>query len=306
MGRNFQNRADRGEIKLELLFLKKILPNKSIKKGIPYALIFCLLIITGCSSLFFYPQKELIDNSLLQQVSYEDVYFTTPDGLKLHGWLIRGGNGNSNGIILQLHGNAENISTHVNNVIWLAFKGYDIFVFDYRGYGRSEGQPTIDGVHIDAKGALETIINLPDISKKRIFVFGQSLGGAIAVYTVATSPYKDRINAVIIDSAFSSYRGIAREKLAQFILTWPFQYPLSLLFNDYYSPVKWIKQVYPIPILIIHGSKDIIVPVKHGKILYEEALTPKGIWVTEIEGHIRSLTEKDLQEKLAKYLQEVN
>lgn len=263
-----------------------------------------LLCITGCSSLFFYPQKELFENPYLKLVSYEDIYFSTSDGLKLHGWYIRAKDKNK-GTVIQLHGNAENIGTHVNSVLWLTLEGYDVFTFDYRGYGRSDGKTTLDGVHTDAQAALETIIKLPNINKERIFILGQSLGGAIAVYTVATSPYKKYIKAVIIDSAFSSYRGIAREKLGQFILTWPFQYPLSLLFNDYYSPVRWIRQVSPIPILILHGKQDKIVPFHHGDILYREASSPKDIWITETEGHIQSLAEKEARERLIKYLEEI-
>src|SRR3989337_2741413 len=258
-----------------------------------------------CSSVFFYPQKELIDNPYLKQVSYEDIFFITSDAVKLHGWHIKA-KGKSQGIIVQLHGNAENISTHVNSVLWLASEGYDIFTFDYRGYGRSEGGPSLDGVPRDSRGAFKTVLKLPDINKERIFILGQSLGGAIAVYTVAASPYKNQIKAVIIDSAFSSYRGIAREKLSQFILTWPLQYPLSFLINDYYSPVKWIKQVSPIPILILHGKQDSIVPFHHGDILYREASSPKDIWITETEGHIQSLVEKEQRDKLIKYLEGIN
>src|SRR3972149_8064441 len=158
-------------------------------------LLLLLMTATGCSSLFFYPQKAHFDNPALKSVSYEDVYFMTSDGLRLHGWYLKTKD-KSRGTILQLHGNAENISSHVNSVLWLALEGYDVFSFDYRGYGKSQGSPTLDGVHIDARAALETVLKLPDINKERIFVLGQSLGGAIAVYTVANSPYKNRVKGV--------------------------------------------------------------------------------------------------------------
>ena len=270
-----------------------------------FFIIFVILIFaTGCSSFFFYPQKAHLDNPALNLVSHEDVYFMTPDGLKLHGWHLKAKD-KSRGTILQLHGNAENISTHVNSVLWLALEGYDVFSFDYRGYGKSEGSPTLDGVHIDARAALETVLKLPDINKERIFVLGQSLGGAIAVYTVANSPYKNHVKAVIIDSAFSSYRDIAREKLAQFVLTWPFQYPLSLLFNDDYSPVKWIKDVYPSPILIIQGDQDIVVPAHHASILYAAAQEPKQLWLVNGAEHIQSFAMKDIRERFLEYLQNI-
>lgn len=265
-------------------------------------LLVLLMSATGCSSLFFYPRKAHFDNPALKSASYEDVYFMTSDGLRLHGWYLKAKD-KSRGTILQLHGNAENISTHVNSVLWLTLEGYDVFTFDYRGYGRSEGSPTQDGVHRDAQAALETVLTLPDINKERLFVLGQSLGGAIAVYAVANSPHKDRVKALIIDSAFSSYRTIAREKLAQIIFTWPFQYPLSFLFNDDYSPVKWIKTVHPLPVLIIQGDQDTIVPVHHASILYGTALDPKELWVVNGVGHIQGLSVKEIRKRFLEYLE---
>lgn len=263
--------------------------------------IIVLIFNVGCSSLLFYPQREFVDNPLLSEISYEDKYFKTPDGLMLHGWVLYAKN-KSNGAILFLHGNAENISTHINSVLWLTLEGYDVFSFDYRGYGRSQGYPTLEGVHIDAHAALETILNLPNINKENIFIFGQSLGGAIAVYTLSTSTYKNRINALIVDSAFSGYRLIAREKFDQLILTWPLQYPLSLLIDDSYSPIRWIEQIYPVPILIIHGGQDRIVSKDHSSILYAEALYPKELLQVEDAGHIQALSLKYVREEFIKFL----
>jgi fermentation-respiration switch protein FrsA (DUF1100 family) len=261
-----------------------------------------LIFNSGCSSLFFYPKKGFAENPLLRQVSYEDIYFKTLDGLRLHGWHIKA-RGRSYGTIVHLHGNAENISTHVNNVLWLSFEGYDIFVFDYRGYGRSEGTPSLKGVHLDVEAALSAVLNLPDTNKKRIFIFGQSLGGAIAVYTAAVSRHKSSIKALIIDSAFSDYRLIAREKLAQLIITWPLQYPLSFLINNDYSPIKWIKGVSPLPLLIIHGEQDRIVPPHHASILYEKALNPKELWLIDNAGHTNAFAQKEIREGFLKFLQ---
>lgn len=267
-------------------------------------LFFLMLLIsaTGCSSLLFYPQKTHFDNPALKSASYEDVYFMTTDGVRLHGWHLKAKD-KSRGTILQLHGNAENISTHVNSVLWLTLEGYDVFTFDYRGYGRSGGSPDLDGVHEDAQAALETVLTRPDMNKERLFVLGQSLGGAIAVYAVANSEHKNRVTALILDSAFSSYRDIAREKLSQFILTWPFQYPISFLFNDDYSPVRWIKNVHPLPVLIIQGDQDTIVPVHHASILYGTALDPKDLWVVNGVGHIQAFSVKNIRKRFLEYLE---
>ncbi len=273
-----------------------------MKIKLPLFLICFLFLIAGCSSLFFYPQRELINNPFLQDVDYRDIFFKTSDGLKLHGWFLKSKE-RSNGTVLFLHGNAENISTHVNNVLWLVDNGYDVFIFDYRGYGKSEGHASLKGVHIDAGSALETLFSLPYTNKKRIIVFGQSLGGAIAVYTVANSPHKNAVDALILDSAFSGYRTIAREKLAAVVITWPFQYPLSFLVSDYYSPVRWIKKVNPVPVLLLHGDKDTVVAVHHSRIIYNEALPPKELWVLEVKGHIAGVRDKDVRGRLLNYLE---
>jgi fermentation-respiration switch protein FrsA (DUF1100 family) len=274
----------------------------SMKKIIFSLLVIILTCITGCTSLFFYPRKQLLDNPAAQKFSPEDIWFKASDGVRLHGWFFSGGP-DAKGTILVLHGNAQNLSTHVNGVLWLVQAGFDLFIFDYRGYGKSEGSPEIKGVHLDAKAALKTLLCMPRTGGKPVVVLGQSLGGAIAVYTTANSPYKDRIAALVIDSAFSSYRLIAREKLSQSCLTWPFQYPLSFLVSDSYSPIRWIKQVSPVPLLIIHGEQDPVVPVHHGRMLYEEALQPKEFWISPVPGHISSFADEGVREELVRYLQ---
>ena len=92
---------------------------------------------------------------------------------------------------------------HVNDDLWMIAEGYNLFVFDYRGYGESQGTPDIDGVHLDAKAALETLLlTLPRAKQDGIIVFGKSLGGAIAVYAVANSSprVKEQVKALIVDS----------------------------------------------------------------------------------------------------------
>jgi hypothetical protein len=268
-------------------------------------LILTLLIMNvSCTSLLlFHPQREFADNIFLQRFFYDEIYFITSDKLKLHGWYIKAKD-KSRGTILYLHGNAGNINTQINNVLWLSLEGYDLFAFDYRGFGKSEGSPTMEGVHLDAKAALEMVLGLPGMEKERIFILGQSLGGAIAVYTVATSPYKSRIKALTIDSALSGYRNISREKLAQSAITWPLQ-PLSLLFDDRYSPMRWIKEVAPVPVLIIHGDKDRTVPVNHGLLLYEQASNPKEFWLAKNAGHIRAFGLEEIRENYLEYLKNI-
>lgn len=263
-----------------------------------------LTLSTGCTGLFFYPERKLIVNPMAEQFGPADVFFKTPDGLALHGWYFRA-SGNALATMLVLHGNAQNLSTHVNSVLWLIPQGVNVFIFDYRGYGRSEGTPSLSGIHRDAEAALETLLTLPGVDRKRIIVLGQSLGGAVGVYLAANSPFKKNIKALVIDSAFSSYRLIAREKLGQVMVTWPFQYPLSYLFNDRYSPVRWVKKVSPVSILIMHGKQDPVAPVHHGRILYDTARDPKEFWQTTIPGHITSFSDEAVRNDFIRYVKQL-
>jgi hypothetical protein len=266
------------------------------------ALLVVLALLPGCGSYFFYPQKDHVENPVLKKIAYEEVRFPTPDGLLLHGWLLRPA-GTPRGTLLFFHGNAENISTHVNAVAWLAQEGYQVFLFDYRGYGKSEGQPSLSGVQRDGMAALDALLAIPGVEKDRIAVLGQSLGGAVSVYTVVHSPHGKRVKALVLDGAFSAYRKIAREKIAGFFLTWPLQYPLGLLIEDRYSPVRWIDRVSPIPVVVIHGTDDRVVPITHGEALYRRAKNPKSLWIVQGRGHGQSFQEEEVRNRLLRFLE---
>ena len=266
------------------------------------ALIVALSLSAGCTYLFFKPGRRFISDPATQSYSPRDVYFKSADGRTLNGWYFRA-RGEERGTILVCHGNVENLSTHVKLDLWLVEAGYNLFIFDYRGYGKSEGEPDVKGINLDAEAALETLLaKLPRTRNDGVIVFGKSLGGAVAVYTVANSPYRSCVKALILDSAFSSYRMIAREKIAKSIIGWPFQYPLSYLVSDDYSPVDYIKKVSPIPVLIMHGYQDEIVPEHHGRILYDAALPPKQFWELTLPGHVKSWTDEATRKRLLAYL----
>ncbi len=273
---------------------------RPVAAGLFVALALCAL-LPACTHLFFKPGRMPVDGSAVRTYAPQDVYFRSPDGLLLHGWYLRARE--EKGTILVCHGNAENIGTHVRLDLWLVDEGYNLFIFDYRGYGRSQGAPEVKGIHLDAGAALETVLfALPRVRQEGVIVFGKSLGGAVAVYTVARSPYKNRIKALILDSPFSSYRMLAREKIAESIIGWPMQYPLSYLVNDDYSPVKFIRNVAPVPLLIIHGNRDAIVPGHHGRLLYEAALPPKEFRELTASGHVIAQEDEGTRKRILAFL----
>ncbi len=264
------------------------------------AVILLAMLLPACSGLFFYPSREMQESPAVKLFPHKDIEFPAADGVALHGWYFPAEN--AKGSILVFHGNAQNLSTHVNSVLWLVREGFNIFIIDYRGYGLSDGKPDLAGAHLDADAALETLFLMPGTDPDRVVVLGQSLGGSIAVYTVAHSRHKDRIRAVVIDSAFSSYRRIAREKLASFWLTWPFQYPLSWTVTDSYSAERWIGKLSPMPVLILHGLDDPVVPTHHGRMLADAARKPKELWLTALPGHVQSFGDAQVRGQFASWL----
>ncbi len=260
-----------------------------------------VLPLAACTHVFFQPQQTQYLTPDKIGLAYEDVYFSSVDGVKLHGWWLPA-RGKAKGTVLFLHGNAENISTHIGSVYWLPAQQYNVFLPDYRGYGLSQGSPSLAGAQDDINSALGYVLQRPDADTERIVILAQSLGGAMSLYNVAHSPYRNKIKALISESAFSDYRGIVREKLGSFWLTWPLQWPLSLTIDNDYSPLPVMGKISPIPLLIIHGNRDQVVPLSHGQTLFAAAAQPKEMWVVEGGGHIEAFRHKKYQAQLLEYL----
>ena len=268
------------------------------------ATILLAAMLAGCTQMFFKPHRQRILTPETFGLAYEEVRFKTGDGFALFGWFLPA-QGDASGTITFLHGNAENISTHVSAIAWLPAQGFNVFLIDYRGYGASSGSPSIAGAQRDIDAAMQTLLARSDIDTNRIVVYGQSLGGALAAYNVAYSPYREHVRALVVESAFSSYTGITREKLAATWLTWPFQWLASLTVDESFSPLPAMKLISPIPLLVIHGDQDAIVPVHHGQRLYDAALEPKQLWVIPGAGHIQGMRQQIWRDRFVAYLHEV-
>jgi fermentation-respiration switch protein FrsA (DUF1100 family) len=258
--------------------------------------------LPACSSLLFYPERQLIGTPDQVGLAYQDAWFKSSDGTPLHGWMVAA-QGPPRGTVLFLHGNAQNISYHLGAVHWLPEYGYNVFLFDYRGFGKSGGNTDLDGAHRDAEAALAHIRSRPDVDPDRLVVFGQSIGGVITVWLMA---HDDRrgVRAVVLEGAFSNYRRITREKLGDVWLTWPFQWPLSFLMPNRYSPERVMGRIAPTPLLIVHGTADSIVPYHHAEYLYRAAGDPKTLWAVEDAEHISAFVPPRLEwrERLVKWL----
>lgn len=239
----------------------------------------------GCvNSMFYYPDHTVYDTPERHGLAYEEVTFASRDGTRLSGWFIPSV-GAARGTVVHFHGNAQNMTSHFAFVSWLPHQGFNLFVFDYRGYGKSAGKPERTGVYEDCLAALDYITTRSGIDHDRLLVFGQSLGGANAIAALGSSPRKN-VRAVVIDSAFSSYRRIVRDKIGEMPLLSLIRYPLSyLLISDGLSPEQHIASLAPTPLLIVHGTADSVIPYHHGKRLFELAGEPKQLWTVDGGGH---------------------
>jgi hypothetical protein len=259
--------------------------------------------VAGCTGMFFQPHRIQVLTPDKLGLAYQEVAFKTRDGVGLYGWFLPA-KGPAMGTILQLHGNAENISTHFASLAWMPERGFNVFTFDYRGYGASEGEPTLDGVQLDIDAAMDALFARSDIDKNRVVMYGQSLGGALAAYYVAHSPHRDQLRALILESTFSGYVDIVREKLADHWFTWPFQWLPQFTVDDRFSPLPTMARISPLPLLVLHGDQDAVVPVQDGKRLYEAALEPKQLWIVPGAGHIQTMGSLAMRDRLVAYLRE--
>ena len=260
-----------------------------------------VLQLAGCTGTIFQPEAGHRLDPADHGIDYRDLRFRASDGTRLHGWYLPAA-GPARGTVVFAHGNAENVSTHLASVAWLQPRGYNVFAFDYRGYGRSAGAPTMVGVHRDTVAALRAADRVDDLPRERLVLFGQSLGGAVATVVAARLPAAELPGALVVDSAPSDYRAVAREKLAAWWLTWPLQVPLSWLVTDDYSALEAAAALPPIPKLFIGNRRDHTIPAHHAQRLHDAATPPKDGWLIEVPGHIGTFRSRALRDRFVAWL----
>jgi len=235
--------------------------------------------------MFYHPDRKVYRTPAQDGLKYEEVAFPSGDGTMLSGWFIPATTA-AKGTVIHFHGNAQNMTSHYSFVSWIPQNGFNLFVFDYRGYGASAGRPSRKGVYQDSTAAIKYVQSRDDVDPSRIIVFGQSLGGANAIAAIGGGEF-DGIVGVVSDSAFSSYQEVGKDHVAGSLK------PLagSLLTNSY-SPVDVVGRISPAPLVIMHGTADRVVPYYHAELLYDSAKAPRELWTLHGGGHTDALTTR--------------
>ncbi len=212
-----------------------------------------------------------------------DITFESSDKTPLHAWHLPARTSSPRGTILQFHGNAENLSSHWTYLAWLVDEGFDLVIFDYRGYGQSGGEAFPEGAVQDGVAALAMARKI-QIERKspRLIAVGQSLGGNILLAALEWQSHHQTSAVVIpdgliLDSTFASYKSVAKQK-AGFLG--------RLLVSDRYAPTKEFLQKLTIPKIILHDRTDPIVDSWNGQALFEGLAPPKELWLTDMGRHV--------------------
>lgn len=256
---------------------------------------------SGCSGVFLQPDRVLHAKPEQVGAAWEEVRFAAADGVPLTGMWLPARPGPGKGVVVQFHGNGENMTSHFLFVWWLTLEGWDVFAFDYRGYGASGGRKSLAGAVEDGAAALRYARGRA--GGRPLVVVGQSLGGALALASLERDG-GEGLAALVLDSTFASYRAIAREKLGLFWLTRPLRYPLSFLVGDGLSAERFARRRRPVPLLLFHGQGDPVVPLHHGRRLFDAAAGPKEFVLVPGEGHTEALGDRraDHKDRLLSFL----
>ncbi len=240
----------------------------------------------GCNGTFFQPDNRRYFTPDEFDLWHEEVEFKSADGTRISGWFLPGREPVL-GTVIHFHGNAANISNHIYAVRWLPPAGYSVLLFDYRGYGASEGSVSREGAIADGVAAINYARGRGDVDASRLIVYGQSLGGALAVNALARAGTRG-VRALVVEGGFASYTEVVRLIMDDTWFLWPFQYPVAyFFFTDHMSPEDALPELAQLPLLVVHGEADQTVPFEAGKQLFDAFPgKDKTLWAIPQLGHM--------------------
>lgn len=203
----------------------------------------------------------------------EDVWFRAADGTRLHGWFVRAADPTAT--VVYFHGNGGNLSSVGWVARHLSARGFNVMLFDYRGYGRSEGAAADErGIFADADAAYDYVVRERGVRPERLILYGQSLGTAAAADVASRKP----CGAVILESGLSS-----ASDMAGIVVPW-LPRAFHRLARNRFESARKLAEV-KCPVLVAHGGRDEVIPVAQGEALHRAAREPKGLIIVPAAGH---------------------
>jgi fermentation-respiration switch protein FrsA (DUF1100 family) len=205
----------------------------------------------------------------LAALGVSEVRVTTADGLSLISWFLPPPDGRP--VIAYFHGNGGHIGYRAERLRWFARHGYGVLMLEYRGYGGNPGTPTEIGFHTDAAAALDFLAGC-GVASNRVVLYGESLGSGVAVPLAA----QREVAGLILEAPFTSVAEVAQYHYSFM--------PAAAMVWDRFDSLSWIGKVRA-PILVLHGERDRVIPIRFGRALFDAAPEPKEFWVAREAGH---------------------
>jgi uncharacterized protein len=237
----------------------------------------------GGNHLFYLPTRDEPTTPAKWGFDYESLNFKSADGTSLHGWFLPSRAKKPKGTIVFSHGNAGSMSYHLGFVMWMVEAGYNVMMYDYRGFGKSAGVVDRRGMLDDVKAAFRYVSGRADVDPNRLVSFGHSLGGAKSITALGETPVPG-LRAIIIDGTFSSYQAMARIVGGEVGAS---------LVSDEWAPKDFVAKLSPVPLLVVHGTADEVVPIGQGRALFQAARLPKTLFEVENGHHGDSLSRNN-------------
>lgn len=278
----------------------------SIKTLKLYMTMFTFL-LSGCqglTSFYFFPESDYRITPDQLNLAYQPVTLTTNDHITLENWWLpaqpKEQTSEARGTILFLHGNAENISTHIHSIAWLPRQGYNVFMLDYRGFGRSKGNPKLPEIFQDIDAAALWLQAQESVQDKPLYLLGQSIGAALGATWVSRSNHQEAFNAVVLDAPFASWSGMARYAMSRQWQTWV-ALPGTYLVSAQWDAEQHIKKLKK-PLMVIHSSDDTVIPAIQSRKIYENSPSTKQ-WLETRGLHVATFGQKKNRETFLQFLE---
>jgi fermentation-respiration switch protein FrsA (DUF1100 family) len=254
-------------------------------------LLFIVVILaSSCSSFLYYPSKKVFVDPKKMKMKPMDVYLQVGQE-KVHGWYFKVKKPTA--LVVFFHGNAQNISSHFLALAWLPKLNVDYFIFDYPGYGKSSGIPTPSNTVESGIAAINWGLKKAQERGVPLTVYAQSLGGAVAMRSLAEMQKIDCMRDLVVDSTFLSYKKTGSDIFSKAILTWPFQWLPYLVLSDKYAPKGHLHKLEKYNLTVIHGKKDQIIRYHLGEDVFKSFKGKKQLWAIPNGRHTDSFWRKD-------------